>query len=66
MSELERYLESYENVDGLLPPSAEGLRRLQEHFDAIRPRVRVILEGGEYVAEYDGKREILSIGPDSY
>jgi hypothetical protein len=34
-AELEKHMESYINVDGLLPPSAEDCVRIEKHFAAL-------------------------------
>ena len=63
MSEYSKYLESYRNADGLLPPSIDGCGRIEKHLAGIGHPARVIVEDGKYVAEVDGKREILQVGP---
>lgn len=57
------HVESYRNADDLLPPSADGCERMEKHFTNIGHPARVVIEDGLYVAEVDGKREILQIGP---
>jgi hypothetical protein len=61
--ELREHLASYEDVDGLLPPSDQGCRRLEAHFAAIGLPVRVIVDAGEYLAEWNGRQTPLSLRP---
>jgi hypothetical protein len=61
--EITGYMESYRNADDLLPPSADGCERIEKHLTKIGHPARVAIEDGLYVAEVDGKRETLQIGP---